>query len=69
MVKKKSEQPITSVVEYLQEIKRINEAFRKEEDSIIVYRGEPVVYPTPGMPGIFREEYLAKDKYFEKGLS
>ena len=68
MVKKKSEQPITSVVEYLQEIKRINEAFRKEEDSIIVYRGEPVVYPTPGMPGIFREEYLAKDKYFEKNI-
>ncbi len=67
MAKRKDKQPIKCVVGYLQEIKDMNKSFR-EDDTIIVYRGEPAVYSTPGKPGIFREEYLAKDKYFEKNI-
>ena len=51
----KSEKPIQTVVEYLKRIETINKTLDKAS-SFVVYRGEPVVYDTPGMPGIFREE-------------
>lgn len=58
---------VRSVTEY---IARINTICKNndDEENIIVYRGEPVVYPTPGMPGIFREDYLKRDPYFEKNI-
>lgn len=58
---------VRSVTEY---IARINAICKNNDDdeNIIVYRGEPVVYPTPGMPGIFREDYLKRDSYFEKNI-
>ncbi len=60
---------IKNVQDYLEAIQDINERYRKEDESgIIVYRGEPVTYPTYAMPGIFREPYLKKDSYFERNL-
>ena len=52
---------INQVVE---EIKKNN----ANDDKIVVYRGEPNVYPTPGMPGIFRDKYIEKEPFFEKNL-
>ncbi len=67
-VLRKDEVVINNVMEYLEQIHKINNEWR-EADSIIVYRGEPVCYPTPGMPGIFREkENLEKNRFFEKNL-
>ncbi|SOB92528.1 FRG domain-containing protein [Pseudobutyrivibrio ruminis] len=60
---------IKNVQDYLEAIEDINDRFRKEdENGIVVYRGEPVTYPTFAMPGIFREPYLKKDPYFERNL-
>ncbi len=60
---------IKNVHDYLEAIQDINDRFRKEdENGIVVYRGEPVTYPTFAMPGIFREPYLKKDPYFERNL-
>lgn len=60
---------IKNVQDYLEAIEDINHRFRTEdENGIVVYRGEPVTYPTFAMPGIFREPYLKKDPYFERNL-
>ena len=58
---------VDSIVQFLDAINNINEEWRKD-GSIVVYRGEPQKYDTPGKPGIFRGDYLDRDKFFEKNI-
>ena len=58
---------VKNVTDYIKRINDICKAYNDDEN-IIVYRGEPVIYPTPGMPGIFRDDYLKKDPFFEKNI-
>lgn len=58
---------ITSVRDYLAEIDKLNKEFCGEDEKLM-YRGEPVIYPTKGMPGIFREDFLKKDSHYELNI-
>ena len=61
---------IKDVCEYLAVIRKINEEIiNSGNDTILVYRGEPRNdYKEPGQPGIFRANYLKRDKHFEKNI-
>lgn len=58
---------IESVSDYLIKVAEVCHEFPKKNE-VIVFRGEPQIYPTCGMPGIFREEYLKNDPFFEKNI-
>lgn len=58
---------IKSVSEYLTRVAEICDNF-PQKNEVIVFRGEPQVYSTCGMPGIFREKYLKNDSFFEKNI-
>jgi len=59
---------INCVSDYIKKIAEINRELKQDSDSFLVYRGEPVIYPTAGMPGIFREDYLERDSFFERNI-
>lgn len=59
--------PIKTISEYIDAIeKTVKET--KTEHSVVVFRGESVVYDTPCQPNIFRTKLSQKDKFFEKNL-
>lgn len=60
-------QPIKTISEYIDAIENtVRDA--KTEHSVVVFRGESVVYDTPCQPNIFRTKLSQKDKFFEKNL-
>ena len=60
-------QLIKTISEYIDAIENtVRDA--KTEHSVVVFRGESVVYDTPCQPNIFRTKLSQKDKFFEKNL-
>lgn len=49
-------------------IKKIRKYIGTGEKKVVVYRGEPELYPTPCRPNIFRGDMLDKSRYYEKSL-
>ena len=62
------EQKINSVSEFIECISKLVKEKNSDNESIVVYRGEPKKYEIPGKPGIFRDVYLQDEKFFEKNL-
>ena len=58
---------IKDISEYISKIKEIVDK-KTDDNNFLVYRGEPRNFPTHGQPGIFRNNYLKDDPYFEKNL-
>lgn len=59
--------PIQNVSDYIERINHYMQA-RGSAGHFCVYRGEPEIYPTPCMPGIFRRGILSENRFFEKNL-
>ena len=59
---------ITCIAEYIRQVEEKVNEININNDKIVVYRGEPRAYEIPGKPGIFREDYLEKEPFFEKNL-
>lgn len=60
-------EPIRSVAEYIERVEAYIKT-RRAGEQIYVFRGEPQVYSRPCIPGLFRREHLANNKFFEKNL-
>jgi len=60
-------EPIHSLSEYIERVEGYIRT-RPEGEQIYVFRGEPQVYSRPCIPGLFRREHLARNKFFEKNL-
>lgn len=58
---------IDNVSDYIGRIKEYIKE-RNQENSILVYRGEPDCYPLPCRPNIFRKEVMNSNPFFEKNL-
>lgn len=58
---------IKNISEYIEAIETTVKN-TKTEHSVVVFRGESVVYGTPCQPNIFRTKLSQKDKFFEKNL-
>lgn len=58
---------ISNVSDYLGRISKYIE-LRGDDQHFFVYRGEPICYPTPCRPGLFRSGTLADNPFFEKNL-
>ena len=59
--------PIKTISEYIDAIEKTVKD-TKTEHSVVVFRGESIVYDTPCQPNIFRTKLSQKDKFFEKNL-
>ena len=58
---------VKSVKEYIDFISELKDKYI-DEDTRMVFRGEPKIFETFGMPGIFRADHLKKDKRFENNI-
>ena len=62
------EHKIENVSGFIECISKLVKERDSDNESIVVYRGEPRKYEIPGKPGIFRDTYLQDEKFFEKNL-
>ncbi|MCI8513140.1 MAG: FRG domain-containing protein [Lachnospiraceae bacterium] len=58
---------IRNIADYIGRVEQYIQA-RSEKQYLAVFRGEPRMYPTPCRPGLFRNDALTKNKFFEKNL-
>lgn len=58
---------IRNIADYIERIDQYIQA-RSERQYFAVFRGEPRVYPTPCRPGLFRNDALRENRFFEKNL-
>lgn len=65
-----SDKGVTSVAEYIKVLTEIINNRKKDNlgKYTIVYRGEQRAYPVPGMPGIYRDDYLSENEFYEKNI-
>ncbi len=58
---------ITNIAKYLERIQEIIQEIETEK-SVVLFRGEPKLYPTPCQPNIFRSTDFDQNPFFEKNL-
>lgn len=66
MIDNEDENIVDSVYGYIEKIVKITEGI--DDNMTVVYRGEPIYYPTYCQPNLFRSDYFKKNKFFEKSL-
>lgn len=66
MKHKEENEKVKNIGTYIETIKNLTNNI--SENTVVVYRGENVYYPTYCQPNLFRNNYFKNNKYFERNL-